>query len=424
VVAPVLVVLTDLIWHGAKEWKQTLRRNCGWYVGFALVFAVYLVVRIGFAGYAVSMEASKEVWKEGVGLGMGSRILLSLKLLGLYLGLTFYPVNLSFFRDVPIPQGPLEIGVLLGIASLAFMIALAWLFWTRHTAVSYGILWFLISILPVLNLTSLNAPMMEHWLYLPLLGLTMAFTACLHLLAQRMKEPRGAAFALALVVILLSGRTAARNSAWGNPIRLFLQDAQLYPKQEKNWFLLAYAYAERGRAEQAIRAYQIGLTVNPRHAYAWSGLGEAYSMVGKDEEAERSFVKAISIMPSNPWLHYVLGIQRVKTGKIDRAIEALNRAVTLTPPLPMAYHVLGSAYLRQGKKDDANSAFRKALAMLPRESEIHVATHVELGKLYMKRGDKTTAIEEWRLALQFNPNDREAKALLVRAAKEPPAKNP
>jgi Flp pilus assembly protein TadD len=266
--------------------------------------------------------------------------------------------------------------------------------------------------------------MMEHWLYLPLLGLTMAFTACLHLLAQRMKEPRGAAFALALVVILLSVRTAARNSAWGNPILLFLQDAQLYPKQEKNWFLLAYAYAERGRADQAIRAYQIGLTLNSNHAYGWSGLGEAYSMAGRDEEAERSFLKATSIVPENPWLHYVLGITRLKAGKIDLAIESLNRAVSLTPPLPMAYHVLGSAYLRQGKKDEADAAFRKALAMLPRESEIHVATHVELGKLYMKRGDKTTAIEEWRLALQFDPNDREAKALLERETKETPVRSP
>lgn len=424
IVAPALVILIDWIWRRDGTWKEKLRRNWLWYLGFGAMLSVYLLIRLGFAGYALNMEASLEVWKPGRDLTLWPRILLALELLKSYLALALYPVNLSFFRSVEIPESPLEPGVLLGASSLALMIVLAGLFWSRRKEISYGILWFLISIVPVLNLTSLNAPMMEHWLYLPLIGFALAFAGCLYALAQYLGEFRGATFGLALLVILLSVKTASRNAEWRDPILLFQNDARRYPNEEKNWFLLGYAYFERRMAPQAILAFQKGLAVNPNHAYAWSGLGEALSMAGKDEEAEKSFLKASSIMPENPWLHYVLGIHGLKTGKASSAVEALSRAVSLRPPLPTAYHLLGSAYMRQGNRDGAERAFGKALSMLPRDSEIHSAVHVEMGKLYVRVGKTKEAKEEWLIALRFDPNDAEAKALLQREARASQAGNP
>jgi tetratricopeptide (TPR) repeat protein len=424
IVAPALVILTDWLWHNDGTWKEKLRRNWLWYLGFGAMLSVYLTIRLGFAGYALNMEASQEVWKPGRDLTIWPRILLALQLLKSYLALALYPVNLSFFRSVEIPESSLGVGVLLGASSLALMITLAWLFWSRRKEIPYGILWFLISIVPVLNLTSLNAPMMEHWLYLPLIGFALAFAGCLYALAQYLGEFRGATFGLALLVILLSARTASRNAEWRYPIILFQTDARRYPNEEKNWFLLGYAYFERRMAPQAILAFQKGLAVNPNHAYAWSGLGETLSMAGKDEEAEKCFLKAISIMPENPWLHYVLGIHGLKTGKASSAVEALSRAVSLRPPLPTAYHLLGSAYMRQGNGKEAERAFGKALSMLPRDSKIHSVVHVEMGKLYLRAGKVKEAKEEWLIALRFDPNDDEAKALLQREAQGSQARNP
>jgi len=237
------------------------------------------------------MEGSQGAWNPGSEMGAWQRMLLALELLGLYVGVATFPLNLSFFRSVTIPQGFFESGVLLGILALALLATLARLFWHHQRAVSYGVLWFLVSIMPVLNLTSLNLPIMEHWLYLPAIGFAFAIVACLHYFAQRLGEIRGAAFGCALLILLLSARTVSRNAEWGDPINLFLNDTRLYPKEEKNWFLLGYAYFERGMADQAVRAYEAGLAVNPNHAYAWSGLGEALSMAESswgDSEREES----------------------------------------------------------------------------------------------------------------------------------------
>lgn len=418
IVAPALIILTDWIWHNDRAWKEKVTQNWGWYLAFGIALGVYITIRAG-AGYALNMEGSLEAWKAGRELALWPRILLALKLLGLYLAFTLYPLNLSFFRDVPIPQGPLEASVVLGLLALALMIAIAFFSWPSRREITYGIVWFLVSILPVLNLTSLNAPMMEHWLYLPLIGFALAFVGCIHALGRRWGEVRGSALGLVLLFILLSARTVMRNAEWGNPIRLFLSGAQHFPNDEKNWLLLGFAFSERGMPDQAIRAYKTGLGINPNHAYGWSGLGEALSASRKDDDAEKSFLTAISIMPKNPWLHYVLGIHRLKTGKINGAIEALNQAVTLTPPLPLAYHVLGSAYLRDGKKDKAEEAFRKVLSFLPQTREIHAAVHVELGKVYFSRGKLKEAEEEWRIALRFDPNEMEAKKLLRKETRNP-----
>lgn len=424
VVAPLLALAADSLWKRESTWRQKLKAERGWYLALGAVLALYLVVRLEIAGYALSMESSQEAWKTGRELRLWGRSLLALELLGVYMTLTLYPVNLAFFRSIQVPQTPFEFPVLLGAGTLIVLLTLVWVFALRRREITHGILWFLISLLPVLNLTSLNAPIMEHWLYLPLVGFSLAFVACVHALGQRVGEVRGVAFGLALLIMLLSAKTFSRNAEWREPTVLFQSDTRRYPNEEKNWFLLGYAYFERGMAAQAIQAYKTGLAVNPNNVYAWSGLGEALSMSGKDEEAEKSLSNAISIMPENPWLHYVLGVQRLKTGKANTAIEALKRAVSLTPSLPTAYHALGSAYLRQGKRNEAEEAFDKALSMLPRASEIHPAIHIELGKVYMEAGNRNAAQEEWQLALRFDPNSRQSIELLRREAKGSLQKRP
>lgn len=404
-----LIVLTDLIRSDRSKWRQEL--HIGWYLAFGAALILYLAIRVGLAGYALSMEGSRESWRSGGPGEMVARILLALKLAYEYVALAIYPLNLSFFRDIAVPQGPLEPGVVAGITTVIVLAGLAIFFFRPRKEISYGILWFLIAIFPVLNLTSLNAPIMEHWLYLPLAGLALAFVSGVRILGAYLGEARGATVGLCLVLILLSGRTISRNAEWGNPIRLFQSDARRYPNGAKNWFLLGYAYLERGIPNQAIPAYKAGLAINPNDAFGWSGLAEALSMARKDDEAEKSFLRAIAIMPETPWFHYALGVQRLKTGKVDGAIEALKRAIGSNPPLPLAYHVLGSAYLRQGKTDEAQRAFSRALAMLPRARETHAAVHIELGKLYLDKGDINAAREEWQVALRFDPNNNQVRIL-------------
>jgi tetratricopeptide (TPR) repeat protein len=408
VVVPALAVVMDFIWNRTGSWRNKIRENLPWYGGFAALFAIYLFLRLSL-DYSFLMEGGRE-------LGLGSRVFIALKLLGLYLGLAFYPVHLALFRTVQVPQSFFEWQVVLGAILLAGMLILAWHLRQAHKEISLGILWYLISLLPVSNLTLLNAPMMEHWLYLPLIGLVLAFVGSVRTVAEWVGEVRGAALGLALLALLLSARTVTRNAEWGDLVKLFSRDISSNPGYHLTWFWLANALKKQGMLNDAIRALKTGLLLNPNFTRSWIDLGESLSLIGRNQEAEEAFSRALFIEPRDPLIHHMLAAHRLKMGKNLAAIDAVKRSIELKPS-PGAYHTLGSAYRRLERREDAEDAFSKALAAYPRNRRYHGEVHVNFGKLYQDEGKWQEAQEEFEIALQFDPNSREAKELLRRGAK-------
>ena len=403
IVVPALAFVMDLLWNPAESWRAKIRENLGWYLGFALLFSIYLLIRLG-VGFPLSMEGGRE-------FAFNLRVLYALRLFVLYLSLIFYPAHLSLFRVVPVPESLFEWQVILGVLLLIGMLITAWLFRQKRKEISFGLLWYLISLLPVLNLTLLNAPMMEHWLYLPLIGLTLAFVGAARSLAEQTGEIRGAAFAMIFFTLLLSARTVTRNAEWGDPLKMYLKDVSSYPGNWRAWSWLGDAFKARGRLNDAIRAYKTSLGMNPKQIPTWFALGEALSMAGGDDEAEEILSAAVSVRPKESLYWHLLGIHRLKVGRNEAAIEPLEKTIELNPS-PMAYHALGSIYLRMGQKDKAEQSFNKALLMYPGQTRFHSGVHVDLGKLYLRQGKHQEAREEWRLALRFEPNHAEAQSLL------------
>jgi tetratricopeptide (TPR) repeat protein len=403
VVVPALAVVMDLVWNHAGSWRDKIKENFGWYLGFIFLFAIYLIVRLG-AGFPLSMEGGRE-------FAFSLRILFALKLFALYLGVIFYPAHLSLFRVVPVPESLFEWQVILGALLLAGMLVAAWLLRQAHKEISFGLLWYLISLGLVLNLTLLNAPMMEHWLYFPLIGLTLAFVGTVRSISETVGEVRGAALGLIFLALLLSARTVSRNAEWSDLSKLFSRDVSYYPGNWRAWSWLGDALKIEGRLNEAIRAYRNSLALNPQQTPTWVALGETLSIAGKDDEAEKILSGAVSARPKEAWSWYLLGIHRLKVGKYQEAIEPLEKSIELNSS-PMAYHALGSIYLRLGQKEQAEQSFIKATLMYPGQQRFHSGGHLDLGKLYLRQGKLKEAKEEWQLALRFDPNNAEARGLL------------
>src|SRR3989338_6675216 len=402
VVIPALALVMDLIWNQGGSWWKKIRTNFGWYLGFAILFSVYFLIRFN-AGFALTMEGAQQ-------LSPGSRILLAFKLFSLYLGLAFYPAYLSLFRVVPIPQSFLEWQVILGAILLLGMALLAWTLRKSHKAIAFGILWYLISILPVLNLTLLNAPMMEHWLYLPMIGLALAFVSTVRIVAERTGEIRGAAFGLIFLALLLSIRTSTRNLEWRDPLTLFSENAARYPGSYSAWSWLGDSMKFRWMWDEAARAYRRSLAINPNQDETWVALGETLSSAENYDEAEKILSWSVSMHPGNPWFRYTLGIHRLRAGRYQASIEAMKNITDLN--FPLTYHALGSAYLRLGNQKQAEEMFQKALAIYPRNRGLHAGFHANLGALYASEGKLQEAKEELHLALRFQPNFEEVLRLL------------
>ncbi|MFQ5902749.1 MAG: tetratricopeptide repeat protein [Candidatus Binatia bacterium] len=410
VVTPALVLLADLARsQSLAEAKGTLSRTWPWYLGFALVFLLYLAIRVWFLSYPLLME------KGGGFLTAGERLPLASKLLGNYLLLLYFPVNLAFEHTVSPTKGILDGEVIAPVLVIILMGYLGAKLWHRDKAILLGLGWFLIGISPVLNLTLLNLPMMESWLYLPEIGLLLMTVA----LGRMIPAGKGLRVVVScLVVLLLSMRTVVRGADWGDPIRLFEKNVSLYPNAYLAWSGLSEAYRLAGRKNDSFEALKKAENLRPRRWTVHLSLALYYFNNNDDDKARKEMLTALRLKPDSAWAYYFLGILNFRSGQWPEALEAFKKALSGRPHIPMLYHVIGSTQLALGKNKAAEGAFHRALQDSPSHRQYHGGIHIELGRLLKKRGDMQGAKREFELALRFHPESRLAKEELASLQKE------
>jgi tetratricopeptide (TPR) repeat protein len=92
-----------------------------------------------------------------------------------------------------------------------------------------------------------------------------------------------------------------------------------------------YSLDQSGKYDEAIKAYDKAIDINPQNSTAWESKGLALDDLNKHEEAIRAFDKAIEINPQNslPWDGK--GDAFIKLGKSDEAMKAYNKALEIVP---------------------------------------------------------------------------------------------
>jgi tetratricopeptide (TPR) repeat protein len=406
VVTPVLILLIDLTRsRNLAAVKGTIGRNWPWYLGLGLTFLVYLAVRVWLLGYPLLMENAGGI------LSVGERLSLASRLLGNYLLLLIFPANLAFEHTVPLPEGILAGGVVAPVLIVILAGYLGVKLWHRERAILLGLGWFLIGILPVLNLTPLNLPMMESWLYLPEIGLFVMTVA----LGRVVLTGKGLKIAVScLVVLLLSMRTIVRCADWRDPIRLFEKNVSLYPTAYLAWSGLSGAYMNAGRRSDSLKALKKSLELRPGRWHVHLNLASHYFNTNEDDKARDEILAAIRLNPDSAWAYYLLGVLNFRSGQWAEAMDAFKNALSGRPRIPMLYHAIGSTHLALGRNKAAEGAFQKALQDFSSDRGYHAGIHVELGNLLRERGDTQGAIREFELALKFDPENKPARKELAR----------
>jgi len=106
--------------------------------------------------------------------------------------------------------------------------------------------------------------------------------------------------------------------------------------------------------DEAIKAYDKAIEINPLDSRAWYYRGVALSELGKFDEAQKYFAKVKEIN-SKTW--YNKGIALGKLGKPDEAIKAFDKAIESNPQDSYAWYYKGVALNELGKSDEAQKAW-------------------------------------------------------------------
>ncbi|MGE5280299.1 MAG: tetratricopeptide repeat protein [Deltaproteobacteria bacterium] len=330
-----------------------------------------------------------------------------------YLRLLVWPLGLHMEYGMPVfPPG--DPRVLAGALLLALAVFFAWRQRRRDPAVAFGIAWFLIGLVPVLNLFPLNAYMAEHWLYAPSVGLFLLLGLSLKRLTRR-AAGKAAAFSLTACLLLSWGVLAARQNIvyWRDPKRFYEITLQYAPHSSRVLSNLGHLYQAEGRLEEAAGLYERAIAINPQNELrAYSGLGAAYLRMGRPADAIAVYEKAIAINPGFYELYSNLGSIYDRVGRPQEALEAFRTAVRLNQNSAAAQMNLGVLLARgRGTVEEAFSCYRKAVALDPEFPE----AYFNMGDLYLKLGHGPEAASYFRQALALRPDYDAARRELAEA---------
>lgn len=317
-VTPVLVVAAALAVAG----RAGIRRVAAAVVGLSLVLVALLAVRTGVLGDLAGDQAAAPLR----GLSAAARVPIFLGTIPSWTRLLLWPAALHF--DYSPPGYPLQNAwsgsQLLGVCIVA---AAAWLAWRcRHQcpAVTLGIAWAAVAILPVSNLLLPTGILLaERTLYLASAGVAIAVGGLVALAWPMLHGAQHQVAAALAGAVLVAGawRSGSRMLVWRNNDALF---AQVDIEAADNY------RAHRSRA----------LDLDRR---------------GYVAEAEREYRRSIELWPRDPKVHEDLAILLHRQQRDDDAIAVLEAGLQVDPAMPAMRSKLYFIEAGRGRWTDARA---------------------------------------------------------------------
>lgn len=174
--------------------------------------------------------------------------------------------------------------------------------------------------------------------------------------------------------------------------------------------VLAEAYEEAGRTDEAIAEYKKVIGLKPTLPGINEALGSIYWKALKLTEAELYFKKELEVDPYNYLAAYKLGNVYLETQRPDEALPVLERAVRQRPNLIEARYELGKALAIKERLPEAALHFAQVLKQGPSSATAESA-HYQLAQIYKKLGRHEEAKQELALFQALKQkNDKERQS--------------
>ncbi len=326
-------------------------------------------------------EVSKEVY-----------LFTQLRVILTYIRLLFFPIYQNLDYNYPIYSSFFIGPVFLPFLFYLVLLGLAIYFFKRSKQVvpewrliSFGILWFFITLSVESSIIPLQMMMCEYRVYLPSVGVFIALATSLFILigkfnAQFKYLEKTAMTFFVFIILLLSVLTFARNVVWRDEVRMWEDVTRKSSGNARGHYNLGLAYGKKGRWEDALKEFEITLKLNPRHAKARNNLGIIYDQQDRPDDAIREFQTALQLNPNDANAHYNLGLVFGRQNKADDAMKEFQTALQLNPNDANAHNNLGVIFAKQDRWDDAIREFQTALKIDPH----HVNAQNNLKKIDIK----------------------------------------
>jgi spermidine synthase len=171
---------------------------------------------------------------------------------------------------------------------------------------------------------------------------------------------------------------------------------------------LGELYASDRRFDSAIECFEKVTALASRSPQGWFTLARYYEAEERDDDAQRAYDRALALDPTNTQARNnrekLLIKHALELGKSVTLALGVNGPLTIDPDNATSYYQLGLRYLRSDEPDHAVMALRRAVTLQPD----HDAAHLFLGLAYTSLGTYASAEVEYRRAIELRSPNPEA----------------
>jgi hypothetical protein len=254
-----------------------------------------------------------------------------------YFSKAVFPVDMIFiYPKWPIePTSPLSYWPWLVLVAAIYWFWMRRASWGRHAILGLG--FFLLNLAPFIGLTSVTYMeftwVMDHFLYIPLIGLIGLAIAALDQLETEIPATlrQIEALAMAVVLSLLAWESHDYAETFIGPEILWTRTLAHNPNSYLPYNNLGVVMLETNRIPEAIEEYRKALQLHPTMVEAHNNLGRAYALNGQIPEAIEQYEEALKYNPHSALAHANLGNALLKVGRAQEAIDHFQQALKTDP---------------------------------------------------------------------------------------------
>ena len=327
-----------------------------------------------------------------------------------YLLKTVFPASLCALYGIDEHKAGLTLTMALSAVAVCAIAAAAY-YSRRYSKIGvFSVLFFLITLLPVLQIASSGGWTMvaDRYTYIPLIGVYFLSANGFYFLLQKTFGKRNIARTILLclggaVMVWFASMTYHQCKVWKDGLTLWNDVVNKSPGAVA-YTNRGFAYALRHNYSRAIEDYNRAIGLNPAYAPIYNNRGNAYSAMGDATLALENYNQAIALDPRYAQAYANRGIVFKTAGNFNRAVEDFSQAIRLAPRYAQAYSNLGGAYCYTGNIDLAEIAYSRAIRLNPEYADAYYGRGLAL----CFKGELQRAVEDYNRAIAINPEYAEA----------------
>lgn len=256
----------------------------------------------------------------------------------------FLPFDLAADTDWGLITNWYDDRVWIGLAFISFTMYLAYRASLNRKSrpITFGILWFYISLLPTSSFVPFSEVLNDHRVFLPYIGLTISCVWALFLLYEKyeasvfssLQAKAGIGLAVFLFLSAHVYGLRTRCEVWSSGEKLWYDVTVKCPRNGRGLMNYGNVLMSKGDYKGAEEYFLKAKKEWPYYSYIFVNLGVLYNAQGKAEESEKYFKEALQLNAYNPNAYVFYANMLKANGRSGEAKAMVEKGLALSPKHP------------------------------------------------------------------------------------------